>query len=52
VEIPVQAGRTYFQFQKEGEHWEAIKSSHNIAIHIPPDFPGLRLELMAVGGEA
>lgn len=47
-EIPVQPGCTYFRLDRTGEHWEAIKTSHSFAFHVPPDFTGLKLELMAV----
>lgn len=47
-DIPVQPGRVYFQLEKAGEHWEAICSSQSITLHLPPNFVGLRLELMAV----
>lgn len=48
TEIPVQPGRQYFQLDKTGEHWEAVKRSRTIAFYVPPEFKGLRLELMAV----
>jgi type VI secretion system protein ImpJ len=48
AEIPVQPGRSYFQLQKQGEHWDAVKSSRVMSIYIPPEFTGLKLELMAV----
>ena len=47
-EIPVQPGRVYFQFVKSGEHWDAIHSTRTIALHVPPGFPGLRIDLMTV----
>ena len=47
-EVPVQPGRTYFRLDRAGEHWEAIRASHSFAFHVPPDFVGLELELMAV----
>lgn len=47
-EIPRQPGRSYFRLDRTGEHWEAIKSSHSFAFHVPPDFVGLKLELMAI----
>ncbi len=47
-EIPVQPGRSYFRLDRTGEHWEAIKSSHSFAFHVPPDIVGLKLELMAI----
>jgi type VI secretion system protein ImpJ len=47
-DVPVQAGRHYFRLDKDGEHWEAIKASLSIGIHLPPTFPGLKVELMSV----
>jgi len=48
AEIPVQPGRSYFMLQKQGEHWDAVKASRIMSIYIPPEFTGLKLELMAV----
>lgn len=48
AEIPVQPGRVYFQVDKSGDHWEAVKKSRSIAFYVPPEFTQLRLELMAV----
>jgi type VI secretion system protein ImpJ len=47
-EIPVQPGRNYFQVDKTGDHWDAVKSSRSMAFYLPPEFAGLKLELMAV----
>jgi type VI secretion system protein ImpJ len=47
-EIPVQPGRQYFQVDKTGDHWDAVRSSHSMALYLPPEFQGLKLELMAV----
>jgi type VI secretion system protein ImpJ len=47
-EIPVQPGRNYFQIDKAGEHWEAVRGSRTMAFYLPPEFAGLKLELMAV----
>lgn len=47
-EIPRTPGRSYFRLDRTGEHWEAIKNSHSFAFHVPPDFVGLKLELMAI----
>ena len=47
-DIPLQPGRQYFRLDKEGEHWEAIQSSLSLALHVPPDFPGLKIEMMTV----
>lgn len=48
AEIPVQPGRQYFQVDKTGEHWEAVKKSRTISFYIPPEFKNLKLELMGV----
>jgi type VI secretion system protein ImpJ len=48
TEIPVQPGRTYFQIDRQGEHWEAVRKSRSIAFYLPPEFKQLKLELMAV----
>ncbi|HVE40137.1 MAG TPA: type VI secretion system baseplate subunit TssK [Planctomycetota bacterium] len=47
-EIPVQPGRQYFQVDKAGDHWEAVKKSRTISFYIPPEFKNLKLELMGV----
>jgi type VI secretion system protein ImpJ len=47
-EIPVQPGRSYFQVDKAGEHWEAVRSARDMAFYLPPEFVGLKLEFMAV----
>jgi type VI secretion system protein ImpJ len=47
-EIPVQPGRQYFQVDKSGDHWEAVKKSRSISFYIPPEFKNLKLELMGV----
>ena len=48
AEIPVQPGRTYFQIDRQGDHWEAVRKSRTIAFYMPPEFKQLRLEFMAV----
>jgi type VI secretion system protein ImpJ len=48
AEIPVQPGRTYFQVERAGDHWEAVRTTRTIAFYVPPEFKQLRLELMAV----
>jgi type VI secretion system protein ImpJ len=48
AEIPVQPGRQYFQVDKAGEHWEAVKKSRSLSFYIPPEFKNLKLELMGV----
>lgn len=47
-EVPVKAGRVYFQLATEGNHWDAIKASGTLSVYIPAEFTGLKLELMAL----
>ncbi|MCC6572566.1 MAG: type VI secretion system baseplate subunit TssK [Planctomycetes bacterium] len=47
-DVPVQPGRSYFQVEKAGEHWEAIANTRTIAMYFPPEFQDLKLELMAI----
>ncbi|MBX3460354.1 MAG: type VI secretion system baseplate subunit TssK [Planctomycetes bacterium] len=47
-EIPVQPGRNYFQVDKTGDHWDAVRESRSMAFYLPPEFAGLKLELMAI----
>ncbi len=47
-DVPVQPGRSYFQLDKAGEHWDAIASTRTIAMYFPPEFQDLKLELMAI----
>ncbi|MCC7510784.1 MAG: type VI secretion system baseplate subunit TssK [Planctomycetes bacterium] len=47
-EIPVAPGRNYFQIDKAGDHWDAVRESRSMAFYLPPEFAGLKLELMAI----
>ncbi|MCA8918136.1 MAG: type VI secretion system baseplate subunit TssK [Planctomycetes bacterium] len=47
-DVPVQPGRNYFQIDKAGDHWDAVRNSRSLALYLPPEFQGLKLELMAV----
>src|SRR5690606_6803579 len=47
-EIPVEPGRNYVQVDKSGVHWEAVRESRSMALYLPPEFAGLKLELMAI----
>ena len=46
--IPSQVGRSYFELEPGGEHWDAIKNSLTLAIHVSPGLPQLGMELLAV----
>ena len=47
-DIPVTAGRVYFQLAQAGEHWQAVTTTRSLGIYVPAEFTGLKLELMAL----
>ncbi len=49
-QIPYHAGSTYFEIDRTGELWRALKASGAIAIHQSGEFAGLGLELWAIRG--
>ncbi len=46
--LPVQGGFVYFQLDRTGDAWDGIAGSRTVAVYVPPEFPGARLELIAV----
>ncbi|MCV5244231.1 type VI secretion system baseplate subunit TssK, partial [Escherichia coli] len=46
--LPYHAGYTYFELDKTGEEWMALKNTAAIAIHVAGDFANLSLQLWAV----
>ena len=48
TDVPVQAGRIYFQLGQAGEHWQAVSTTRSLGIYVPAEFTGLKLELMVV----
>jgi type VI secretion system protein ImpJ len=46
--IPAKAGFKYFRLHQNGDLWEQIVQSRTLALHMPPDLPQLRLELVAI----
>jgi type VI secretion system protein ImpJ len=49
-QIPYHAGFTYFELDRSGELWRALKSAGALALHQSGEFPGLALELWAIRG--
>jgi len=47
-QIPLRAGYTYFELEKQTSYWKELKTSGGFAIHIGGDFPGLELEFWAI----
>jgi type VI secretion system protein ImpJ len=49
-QIPYHAGSVYFEIDRAGELWRALKNGGAIAIHQSGEFAGLALELWAIRG--
>ena len=47
-QIPYHAGFVYFELDRSGDLWRALKSSGGVGIYPPGDFPGLALEFWAI----
>jgi type VI secretion system protein ImpJ len=47
-QIPYHAGFSYFELERGGEMWQAIKTSGGIALHQAGEFPGLAMEFWAI----
>ncbi|MCK5944932.1 MAG: type VI secretion system baseplate subunit TssK, partial [Planctomycetes bacterium] len=45
--IPTQAGRVYFRLEPDGDHWEAMRASLTVALHVSPGLAKIDLELLA-----
>jgi len=44
-QVPVRLDFQYFRVEKSGSVWEGVRRARNLAVHVPGDFPGARLEL-------
>ncbi len=44
--LPIKLNYQYFQLDRSGSEWEAIKRSRNVAAYVPSDFPEPRVELV------
>jgi type VI secretion system protein ImpJ len=47
-QIPYHAGCVYFELERSGDAWAAIKNSGGFALHVGAEFPGLELEFWAI----
>jgi type VI secretion system protein ImpJ len=47
-QLPFHAGYTYFELDKQGEHWAQLQNSVGFAMHIPNEYPGLQMEFWAI----
>ena len=47
-QIPFHSGSTYFELDRSGEHWNALRQSSGLALHVSGEFPQLELDLWAI----
>ena len=46
--IPARVGFKYFKLDSAGQYWEGIKGSKVLAVYVPDEIPGEKLEMYAV----
>lgn len=46
--LPVKSQFVYFQIDPNHELWEGVKGAKNIAFFVPPEYPGLSLDLLGL----
>jgi type VI secretion system protein ImpJ len=46
--LPIKLNYHYFQLDRSGPHWEAIRTAHNLAVYVPSDFAEPQLELVVL----
>lgn len=49
-QIPFYAGGSYFELDRNSQHWQKMQTSGGFAIHVSGDFPNLHMELWAIRG--
>ncbi len=46
--MPVKMEYQYFQLERSGSDWDAIRTARNLAAYVPSDFPEAQLELVVL----
>ena len=46
--LPIKANYLYYQLDTQGDAFETVRGAKNIAIFLPPDYPGLTIELLGL----
>lgn len=47
-QLPFHAGHTYFELDRDSEYWQPLLTSAGFALHVPNEYPGLRMEFWAI----
>ncbi|MCK5817741.1 MAG: type VI secretion system baseplate subunit TssK [Psychromonas sp.] len=50
-QVPYHTGYQYFQLIKDSVHWDRLKNSGGIALHLSGNYPSLKMELWAINKE-
>lgn len=46
--VPVKLGYHYFELDRSGAEWDAVRAARNLAVYVPSDFPDPSLELVVM----
>jgi type VI secretion system protein ImpJ len=46
--IPLKLNYQYFQLERTGEDWDAVRLSRHLAVYVPAELPDARLELVVL----
>jgi len=46
--LPIKANYLYYQLDTQGDAFETVRGAKNIAIFLPPDYPGMTIELLGL----
>jgi type VI secretion system protein ImpJ len=46
--VPIRTGHLYFEVERTGPEWDAIRRSRNLAAYVPSDFVDASLELIVI----
>ena len=49
-QIPFHAGFTYFELDRNSNHWKVVEGAKGLALHVPEKFPGLTMTLWLIKG--
>lgn len=46
--LPARVGWTYFQLERAGEDWEAVRRARHLAVYAPSEFPSPEMDLVVL----
>jgi type VI secretion system protein ImpJ len=48
--LPIKGSFLYFQLDPRGDAWDTVRNARSIAVYVPPDVPGVQLEMLGLRG--